>query len=46
VLVVAGYLDQGGKGIIQAALDTGAFDTFYLPDGMAGDALVEAIGSA
>ena len=25
VLVVAGYLDQGGKGIIQAALDTGAF---------------------
>jgi branched-chain amino acid transport system substrate-binding protein len=45
VLVVAGYLDQGGKGIIQAALDTGAFDTFYLPDGMAGDSLVEAIGS-
>ncbi len=25
VLVVSGYLDQGGKGIIQAALDTGAF---------------------
>jgi len=34
VLVVAGYLDQGGKGIIQASLDTGAFDTFVLPDGM------------
>ena len=34
VLVVAGYVDQGGKGIIQASLDTGAFDTFYLPDGM------------
>jgi len=44
VLVVAGYIDQGGKGIIQAALDTGAFDTFYLPDGMVGDALPEAIG--
>ncbi len=44
VLVVAGYLDQGGKGIIQASLDTGAFDTFYLPDGMIGDALPEAIG--
>lgn len=45
VLVVAGYLDQGGKGIIQASLDTGAFDTFVLPDGMVGDALPEAIGS-
>lgn len=44
VLVVAGYLDQGGRGVIQAALDTGAFDTFYLPDGMVGDSLPEAIG--
>ncbi len=31
LLVVAGYLDQGGKGIIQASLDTGAFSTFGLP---------------
>ena len=45
VLVVAGYLDQGGKGIIQAALDTGAFETFLLPDGMIGDSLVAAIGA-
>ena len=45
VLVVAGYLDQGGKGIIQGALDTGAFETFLLPDGMVGDSLVEAIGA-
>ncbi|WP_340109074.1 ABC transporter substrate-binding protein [Pikeienuella sp. HZG-20] len=45
VLVVAGYVDQGGKGVIQAALDTGAFDTFYLPDGMVGPSLIEAIGS-
>ncbi len=44
ILIVAGYLDQGGKGIIQGALDTGAFDKFYLPDGMIGDKLVEAIG--
>ncbi|MCF3932069.1 ABC transporter substrate-binding protein [Acuticoccus sp. M5D2P5] len=44
LLVVAGYLDQGGKGIIQASLDSGAFDTFLLPDGMVGDALVAAIG--
>jgi branched-chain amino acid transport system substrate-binding protein len=36
--VVAGYIDQGGSGIIQAALDTGAFDTFVLPDGMVGNA--------
>lgn len=44
VLVVAGYLDQGGKGIIQGSLDTGAFDKFVLPDGMVGDALPKAIG--
>lgn len=44
VLVVAGYLDQGGKGIIQGSLDSGAFETFYLPDGMVGDALPKAIG--
>jgi branched-chain amino acid transport system substrate-binding protein len=46
VLVVAGYLDQGGKGMIQASLDSGAFDTFVLPDGMIGDSLPEAIGAA
>ena len=45
VLIVAGYLDQGGKGIIQAALDTGAFSTFALGDGMIGDSLPTAIGS-
>lgn len=46
ILVVAGYLDQGGKGIIQAALDSGAFSTFYLPGGMVGDSLPAAIGPA
>jgi branched-chain amino acid transport system substrate-binding protein len=44
ILVVAGYLDGGGKGIIQAALDTGAFTTFGLPGGMVGDSLPAAIG--
>lgn len=44
ILVVAGYLDQGGKGIIQASLDTGAFTTFGLPGGMIGDSLPTAIG--
>jgi len=45
VLVVAGYTDQGGKGIIRASLDSGAFDTFVLPDGMVGQALVDDIGA-
>lgn len=46
VLVVAGYIDQGGRGIIQAAVDSGAFTTFGLPAGMYGESLVEAIGPA
>ncbi len=46
ILIVAGYLDQGGKGIIQGALDAGAFETFALPDGMVGDSLPAAIGDA
>ena len=44
LLVVAGYLDQGGKGIIQSSLDTGAFTTFGLPGGMVGDNLPKSIG--
>ncbi len=46
LLVVAGYLDQGGKGIIQASLDSGAFSQFGLPGGMVGDSLPLAIGPA
>lgn len=45
-LVVAGYVDQGGRGIIQAAVDSGAFETFVLPDGMVGESLIESIGDA
>ena len=45
LLVVAGYLDQGGKGIIQASLDSGAFSQFGLPGGMVGDSLPLAIGA-
>lgn len=44
ILIVAGYLDQGGRGIIRSALDSGAFSRFFLPDGMIGDSLPEAIG--
>ena len=43
-LVVAGYVDQGGAGVIQAALDTGAFDTFHFPDGMISAALTDNFG--
>jgi len=43
-VAVIGYLDQGGKGIIQGSIDSGAFDTFILSDGMIGQALVDAFG--
>jgi branched-chain amino acid transport system substrate-binding protein len=45
ILVVAGYEAGAGRAIIQASLDSGAFSTFVLPDGMVGQALVDAIGS-
>ncbi len=45
-LIVAGYVDQGGSGIIQGALDSGAFDKFVLPDGMYGTVLEEKFGSS
>ncbi len=43
-LAVFGYVDQGGKGIIQTALDTGAFSSFILGDGMIGQSLIDNIG--
>jgi len=43
-LVVLGYLDQGGKGIIQTSLDTGAFERFIMADGMIGESIMEALG--
>ena len=44
-LVVAGYIDQGGSGIVQAALDSGAFETFVFPDGMVSQTLVDNFGA-
>lgn len=44
-LVVAGYVDQGGSGVVQGALDTGAFSTFVFPDGMISQVLVDKFGS-
>jgi branched-chain amino acid transport system substrate-binding protein len=43
-LVVLGYVDQGGLGVIRSAIDTGAFDVFIGGDGMFGDSLLENLG--
>ena len=43
-LVIAGYVDQGGAGILRGALDSGAFETFVFPDGMVGQALEDNFG--
>ncbi|MDA9062420.1 ABC transporter substrate-binding protein [Candidatus Pelagibacter sp.] len=43
-VAVIGYVDQGGKGIIQGSLDSGAFDTFILSDGMYGESLTDTFG--
>jgi branched-chain amino acid transport system substrate-binding protein len=43
-LMVFGYVDQGGVGIVQASLDTGAFDKFFFADGMYGQSLIDAVG--
>ena len=43
-LAVFGYVDQGGKGIIRASLDSDAFNSFILADGMVGPTLIKAIG--
>lgn len=44
LLVVFGYADQGGVGVIQAAVESGAFDRFALGDGMFAQSLIDAIG--
>ena len=43
-LAVIGYKDKGGKGIIQASLDSGAFDIFILSDQMIGQSLIDTFG--
>lgn len=43
-LVVLGYVDQGGRGIMQSSIDTAAFETFFLGDGMIGDSLLDIAG--
>ncbi len=46
LLAVFGYTDQGGKGIIQASYDTGAFDMYMMADGMYGDNLFTELSDA
>ena len=43
-LVVLGYLDQGGKGIIEESIKAGAFSSFAGGDGMIGQSMVDALG--
>jgi branched-chain amino acid transport system substrate-binding protein len=43
-LVVLGYVDQGGRGIIQSSLDSDSFTRFILADGMIGDSLLDVDG--
>ncbi len=43
-LVIIGYVDQGGSGILREALDLGAFDSFHFPAGMMAEALEENFG--
>ena len=42
-LVVIGYLDQGGRGMIQSSFDSGAFSRFILSDGMIGQSLIDNV---
>lgn len=46
MLAVFGRADQGGSGIVQTSLESGAFETFLLGDGMYSRALLEAFGSS
>ncbi len=39
-LVVFGYVDQGGRGIVQSSVDSGAFSRFIFADGMIGESLM------
>ncbi len=43
-LVVLGYLDQGGKGIIDESIKSGAFSSFSGGDGMIGQSMIDALG--
>ena len=43
ILAVFGYVDQGGRHMIQTSIDSGAFDKFILADGMFGESLLKNV---
>ena len=43
ILAVLGYVDQGGRQMIQTSIDSGAFDKFILADGMYGESLLKNV---
>ena len=43
ILAVLGYIDQGGRQMIQSSIDSGAFDKFILADGMYGESLLKNV---
>lgn len=44
-LVILGYVDGGGS-MLRTAWELGAFDNFFMGDGMYGDELISAVGPA
>lgn len=44
-LVILGYVDGGGS-MLRTAWELGAFDDFFMGDGMYGDELISAVGEA
>ena len=44
-IAIIGYPDKGGKGIIQASIDSGAFDKFILSDRMINQSLLDQFGN-
>tara|TARA_X000000950_G_scaffold107449_1_gene135371 strand:+ start:994 stop:2148 length:1155 start_codon:yes stop_codon:yes gene_type:complete len=44
-VAIIGYPDKGGKGIVQASIDSGAFDKFILSDRMIDQSLLDEFGN-
>ena len=44
-IAIIGYPDKGGRGIIQASIDSGAFNKFILSDRMINQSLIDEFGN-
>ena len=44
-IAIIGYPDKGGRGIVQASIDSGAFDKFILSDRMIDQSLLDEFGN-